>query len=135
MCNENEQTMYQEVIGSLLYILRCTRPDISTAVNILSQFTAKPRSKCIEAVQQIVSYLNGTADTKLLLKPDTHEEIKVYCDADWATSKMDRKSVSGYTVFARDSLVVWHSRRQKCIALSTMEAEMIAMCKGIKLVS
>lgn len=48
---------------------------------------------------------------------------------------MDWKSVSGCAVFAGDSLVVWHSRRQKCVALSTMEAEMIAICKGIKLVS
>lgn len=130
--SQEQVRTFQEIIGSLLYIVRYTRLKISVAVNILSQFTVNPSVEHLDCLNQIISPLNATKEAKLVVKPTNNKELMIYSDADWASAKTDRKSISGYAIYLGSTLVVWNSKRQQCVALSTMEAEMIALCKGLK---
>jgi hypothetical protein len=84
-----------------------------------------------EAVKDVIHYLKGTADLTLMLGGSAHG-LKAYVDADWALQP-HRHSMSGYTVLLHSSPVAWSARKQTIIALSTAEAEYIAltavMCK------
>jgi hypothetical protein len=116
---------YQRGIGSLMYAATSTRPDIAFAVSILSQFMRNPGRVHWEAVKEVIRYLKGTASVKLTLggKP---EGLEAYVDSDWA-SQPHRHSMSGYTVLLHGAPVAWASRKQSLIALSTAEAEYIAL--------
>lgn len=131
--NSEDTKSFQEMIGSLLYISCFTRPNISLAVNAISQFSSNPSTEHFDVTRRIINYLNRTVRAKLAIKPGTCREMHIYCDADWATSKLDYRSTSSFAIYIGNSLVMWNSKRQRCIALSTMKAEMIAMCEALKL--
>jgi hypothetical protein len=116
---------YQRGIGSLMYAATSTRPDIAFAVSILSQFMRNPGRTHWEAVKEVIRYLKGTAEVKLTLG-GTAEGLEAYVDSDWA-SQPHRHSMSGYTVLLHGAPVAWSSRKQSLIALSTAEAEYIAL--------
>ena len=116
---------YQRAIGSLMYAATSTRPDIAFAVAILSQFMRNPGHTHWEAVKDVIRYLKGTADFQLTLgTSDTG--LEAYVDADWA-SQPHRRSISGYTVYLHGSPIAWSARKQSLVALSTTEAEYIAL--------
>ncbi|GBP64177.1 Retrovirus-related Pol polyprotein from transposon TNT 1-94 [Eumeta japonica] len=127
---ENEKTTdypYQQAIGSLLYVAQGTRPDISFAVNTLSRFNKNPTAEHWNAVKRIFRYLQGTKDLKLTYTKDGDENITGYCDADWASDVCDRKSCTGYTFLLQGGAISWRSHKQQTVALSTAEAEYMAM--------
>ncbi|KAJ8709663.1 hypothetical protein PYW08_009667 [Mythimna loreyi] len=118
---------YQQAIGCLLYIAQGTRPDISFAVNTLSRFNKEPRAEHWTAVKRVLRYLKGTKDMKLTYTKDGESVMKGFCDADWASDTIDRKSCTGYVFISQGGAVSWCSRRQQTVALSTAEAEYMAM--------
>lgn len=122
-----EEKLYQELIGCLLYISQGTRPDISYAVNNLSQYNKNPSRHHYNAAKRILRYLRGTLTLGLLFKNNVNEEIVGYCDSDWASCKENRKSCTGYTFIFQDAAISWNSKRQATIALSTTEAEYMAL--------
>lgn len=91
---EPDQTLYQEVIGSLLYLSTRTRPDISAAVGILARQSANPQHPHWVSVKRVFRYLCGTADFALRLDGQ-QGDLVCYSDADWASDRDDRKSTSG----------------------------------------
>lgn len=131
-CDEASRRRYQAIVGSLLYISRYTRPDLSFAVGVVSKFAQNPGPEHFDAINRIIGYLKGTITTKVLLKGGETNILTVYCDADWASDQDERKSVSGYVIYLGRSIVTWGSKKQHCIALSTMEAELIALNEGVK---
>lgn len=122
-----DQQLYQAVIGSLLYLSTKTRPDIAYAVSCAARFCAKPTKQHWSAVKRILRYLKGTSRFGLAYKGDTANAVTGYSDADWAGDVGDRKSTSGYVFMLGGAAISWRSSKQTCVALSTAEAEYIAL--------
>jgi hypothetical protein len=123
-----DQSIYQSVIGTLLYLSLSSRPDIAYATSFLSRLYSNPSSTHWTALLRVLKYLRGTADHALVFQR-TGKELIIhgYCDADFAGDVSDRKSTSGFVFFLNDSLISWRSKKQDCTALSTTEAEYVAM--------
>lgn len=121
---------YQQAIGSLLYVAQGTRPDISYIVNTLSRFNKEPRSEHWAAVKRVMRYLQGTKGYKLTYTKNGNADITGYCDADWASDARDRKSCTGYVFMFQGGAISWCSRKQQTVALSTAEAEYMAMASA-----
>jgi hypothetical protein len=130
---EERNPAYLTHVGKLLYMLN-TRPDCSFAVHQITQHNIRNGQSHFNAIKHVYRYLVGTASQPLLLKgantlDDLH--IVVYSDASWAPGP-DRKSTSGWIVFVNDQPVSWGSRKQSIIAMSSMEAELIAIMTAIQ---
>lgn len=127
-------TMFRSVIGSLLYLQQCTRPDISVAVSMLGQFNENPTVGCFNAAKSVVRYLKGTKDLGLAYNKSNNLKciIEVYTDADYAGDTSDRRSRTGLAVFMNRNLLDWSSTKQKSTATSTCEAEYMAIGLGAK---
>lgn len=126
------QVPYAVAIGSLMYASTGSRPDISFAVQTLSQFTSRPSDVHWASVKHVMRYLKGTIDTGLIFRADADLGLIGYSDADWAQSLTDRRSVSGYVFKIAGNTVSWSSKKQPTVALSTMEAEYIAVTHATK---
>lgn len=123
---------YQKFIGCLLYISINTRPDISASVSILARKVSSPTREDWNELKRIIRYLKGTIDMKLNL---SHVEQKGetffgYADADWAEEREDRKSNSGFVFKVFGGVVSWCCRKQTCVALSSTEAELVALAEA-----
>jgi transposase InsO family protein len=117
---------YRRLVGKLIY-LTITRPDISYAVSIVSQFMTNPRVPHMNAVIRILKYLKNAPGRGLFYRSSGHLRIEGYTDADWAGSPSDRKSTTGYCTFIGGNLVTWRSKKQSVVARSSAEAEYRAM--------
>lgn len=124
---EMETVPYQEAVGSVLFAAQVTRPDIQFAVNTVSRFNANPGRAHWNAVKRILRYLRGTIDLKLTYAREDKATLHGYCDADWGSDESDRRSNTGYVFLLQGGAVAWNSRKQQTVALSTTEAEYMAM--------
>ncbi|KAL0557194.1 hypothetical protein IC582_005712 [Cucumis melo] len=125
-----DKEQYQRIVGKLIYLSH-TRPDISFAVSVASQFMQAPYEKHMEAVNRILRYLKNTLGKGLMFRKTNRKTIKAYTDSDWAGSVIDRKSTSDYCTFVWGNLVTWRSKKQSVVARSSAEAEYRAMSLGI----
>ena len=127
---------YQSLVGSLLWIMRCSRPDIAFAVQVLTQQMKGPRVCDWELARKVVQYLHGTKELKLWFKrrDDESEETSIVCfsDADYASDKESRRSICGCLLLIDGCPVTWYSKKQNRIATSTAEAEYVAASEAIK---
>ncbi len=119
---------YQEVIGSLVYASISTRQDISEAVGKLSQHMAKPNKEHWAGAKRVLRYLKGTADLGLVYTKSNNSQLRGYSDSDWAGCTDTRRSTSGYVFMLGNNVISWTSKKQPVVALSTTEAEYIALC-------
>jgi hypothetical protein len=117
---------YQRLVKRLIYLCH-TRPDISYAVSVVSTYMHDPRTWHMEVVYRILRYLKGTLGRGLWFRKNGHLDLEGYCDVDWASSRDDRRSTSGYCVFVGGNLVPWRSKKQAVVARSTAEAKYRAM--------
>ncbi|XP_048485493.1 uncharacterized protein LOC119691901 isoform X3 [Plutella xylostella] len=122
---------YQEAIGCLLYLSQGTRPDITYIVNTLSKFNNQPTAQHWAALKRVFRYLKGTKDLQLVFKCDAGN-IVGYCDADWASNTDDRRSCTGYMFLFQGAAISWSSKRQPTVALSSTEAEYMALSSAIQ---
>ncbi|KAL5764025.1 hypothetical protein ACOSQ2_016619 [Xanthoceras sorbifolium] len=122
---------YASAIGSLMYAMVCTRPDIAQAVGVVSRYMNNPGKIHWEAVKWILRYLRGTTNKTLCFKGgDT--TLTGYVDADLAGNVDIRKSTTGYVYTLGGTAVSWVSQLQKIVALSTTEAEYVAVTEASK---
>ncbi|KAL5852507.1 hypothetical protein ACOSQ3_007625 [Xanthoceras sorbifolium] len=122
---------YASAIGSLMYAMVCTRPDIAQAVGAVSRYMNNPGKIHWEAVKWILRYLRGTTNKTLCFKGgDT--TLTGYVDADLAGNVDIRKSTTGYVYTLGGTAVSWVSQLQKIVALSTTEAEYVAVTEASK---
>ena len=128
--DEVNQGLYQSAVGSLLYLSSRTRPDIAYAVSNVAQFSAKPNKQHWTAVKRILRYLQGTKNFGLLYAKEGSKECVGYSDADWAGDLDNRRSTSGYVFKISGAAVSWRSKKQTCVALSTTEAEYMALANA-----
>jgi transposase InsO family protein len=117
---------YQEAIGSLLFLAQCTRPDISFAVNEVSKYNHDHDETHWMAVKRIFRYLRGTTGMKLCFT-EPSATLQGFCDADWASDVDERRSCTGYVFKLSGGAISWRSKRQATIALSSTEAEYMAL--------
>ena len=118
--------LYQQVIGSLLYLALRTRPDILASVLILARFQKSPTAYCHRAAKRILRYLKGTLDLGIMYTCG-HLEMKSFVDADFAGDTIDRKSMSGYVIKIGNASIHWGSKKQSSVALNTCESEYFAI--------
>ena len=117
---------YRRLVGKLIYLTN-TRPDISFAVSMVSQFMSAPRLPHWEACIRIVKYLKAHPGRGLFYRSNGHLRVEAFTDADWAGSPSDRRSTTGYCTFIGGNLVTWKSKKQTVVARSSAEAEYRAM--------
>ncbi|WVZ09203.1 hypothetical protein V8G54_013733 [Vigna mungo] len=121
---------YRRLIGKLIY-LTTTCPDITFAVNHLSQFMSAPTTVHQQATNRILRYLKGTPGTGIHLPSTSTIQLKAFCDSDWATCPDTRRSVTGFTVYLGNSLISWRSKKQPTVSRSSSEAEYRSLASTI----
>ncbi len=125
-------TKYRGIVGSLLYLVSCTRPDLTVAVNQLSRCMKAPRQDHLTAARHVLKYLRKTADLALCYGGQGETELHGYADATWHSDKRSGRSVSGYAFLLHGGAVAWKCRLQPTVALSSAEAEYFALCEAAK---
>jgi len=121
------RSRFQTVIGSLLYLMLGTRPDILFAVTKLAQHAANPSDDHLSKALYICRYLVGTSKYRLTYNGESGQGISACTDSDWASDDTSRHSQTGYFIKLAKGLISWTSRAQKTIALSPTEAEYMAL--------
>jgi len=123
-----DQSEYQSAVGCLLYLYTSTQPDISFAVSNVAKYSSEPTQRHWNAVKRMLRYLNDTTTTHgLMYTARTTEDLHGLFDSDWAGDLDNRKSTSGYLFLLRGAPISWRSKKQSTVALSTAEAEFIAL--------
>ncbi|XP_057502673.1 secreted RxLR effector protein 161-like [Actinidia eriantha] len=122
---------YASVVGSLMYAMLCTRPNIYYVVSMVSKYQSNPESKPWIAVKHILKYLKRTRDYVLIYGSEDLTPIG-YTDFNFQSDIDSRKSTSSYVFTLDDRAISWRSVKQSCIADSTIVVEYIAACKTAK---
>ena len=127
---EGRQVSYLIIIGSLMYLMLGTRPDLAYAVGTLSRFSAKPKLAHWEAAKRVLRYIQVTKDmelrfngTELSMDLDFHG----YSDAGWSQNPDNSWSTSGFLFMSNRGAISWSSKQQSMVALSTTESEYIGL--------
>jgi hypothetical protein len=129
------QKWYLSIVGSLMWVSQSLRPDISFAVGLLSRFSHNPTEDHLRVAKRVLRYLKGTAGRSLVLGNYIKAEntpLVGYCDADYAGDLATRRSTTGYIFQYLGSTISWGSNRQATVALSTCEAEYMALAEALK---
>lgn len=109
-------------MGKLIYLSH-TKPDIASAVSVVSQFMQSPREKHLDAFFGILRYLKSTLGIGQFFEKREQRMIEVYIDVDWVGSSVDRRLTLGYWMFVWGNLVTWRSKKQPVVARSSAEPE------------
>ena len=118
---------YASAVGSIMYAMNCTRPDLAYAMSMTSKFQQNPGESHWIAVKNILKYLRRTKDMFLVYGGvDESLSVKCYTDASFTTDRDDCKSQSGYVFIVNGGAVSWKSSKQSVVAQSTTESEYIA---------
>ena len=138
--HRNEEWSYASVVGMLLYLASNNWPDIAFAVHQVAQFLSRPMQCHEDVVKRIVRYLIGTKDEGLYFGSKTDFWLEAYADDDFAglwgieepQHPTSTKSHSGYLIRLGGCPIIWRSKLQTLIAVSTMEAEYISLSMCMK---
>lgn len=122
---------YKNLIGTLMYLAVATRPDIMFAISYLSQFNDCHKEEHFKCAKRVLRYLKATKNVGLTFTK-TGQDMHGMADADWGSCKLDRKSFSGYCFKYAGTAISWMSKKQKSVALSTAEAEYVALTEAAK---
>lgn len=122
---------FKELVGCLLYMVTCTRPDIAHAVSIASR-TSEPTELHWNLLKRIMRYLSGTKELGIEFRWEQNPELVGYSDADYANDKETRRSTSGFVIMWGNSPITWKCQRQSLVTLSTTEAEYISGTEMVK---
>ena len=124
--------VYQQAIGCLIYLMTCTRPDISYSVGILARFMQQPREMHWRYVLRLIKYIKTTREYVLVYQKSNHLKLVGFTDSDYAGDVEERKSTSGYVFKIGECIISWNSSRQKIVSLSSTEAEYISLVSSVK---
>jgi hypothetical protein len=120
---------YSELVGSLLYLASCTRPDIAQAVGALTRHMAAPNKQHWLAAKAVLRYLAGSAEKGICYQGTDGASLLGFCDADYAGDQDTRRSTTGFVFLVCGGAISWQSRLQPTVAVSTTEAEYMAAAK------
>jgi hypothetical protein len=132
---------YRSIVGKLNYLAQTTRPDIMYATHQIAKYSADPRVPHGDAILYLVRYLKKTRDIGIRFNPDQTKGFDCYCDADFSGNwnrafahddPSTAKSRSGWIIYYAGCPIIWASKLQSQVALSTTEAEYIAMSMSLR---
>ena len=135
-------TIYQQLIGSLMYLMTQTRPDIAISVDILSRVLTTPTKRHLAAATRVLLYLKRTSNRGIVVKRPKdlqltntydllrHLNLLGYVDSEYAGDISTRKSTGGYIFMIAGAPISWASRRQQIVTLSSTEAEYVALTEA-----
>ena len=133
---EMKDVPYRSALGALLFIANTVRPDLSYAMSQLGRFAANPGRMAWKQMKHVMRYLSATKHWVLRygvkMEGVPMAPLVGYCDAAWASDVKDRKSHTGYLFMSYGGPVQWRSTRQKCLALSSCESELVAASECAK---
>ena len=118
-----QKVPYRKAIGSLMYAVIGTRPDITYAITALSQYLQNPGCTHWEQAKQAIQYLKGTCDYEL--KFSALGGTEGYSDANWGNDLDDRHSICGYVFMLNSGTISWLSKKQSVVALSSTEVPVL----------
>ena len=138
--DSTEHSLFRSIVGALIWLSTTTRVDVSFAASSLSQRVQSPTQGDLSNAKRAFRYLKGTKDDALTYRKEgkadltiKQRSIKDYnnvvgnSDADWAASKTDRKSITGYDFRNAGAAISWKTKKQPTVALSTYESEYLAL--------
>ena len=119
--------LYANVVGSMMYAIVCTRPDLSYAISVVSKYMVDPYKEHWYALKWVLRYIKGTLNKGLIFGVDigyvSHEKVITgYVDSDFARCLDTRKSLTGYVFIAFGTTISWKAGLQKVVALSSTKA-------------
>jgi hypothetical protein len=121
-----------------MFAMTSTRPDIAHAVGIVARYMDCPTPTDLQAAQRVLGYLNTTKEMGLIFRRpgiDSPHGFDAFSDSDYAGDKDTRRSTSGFLIRHNGNIIVWSSRRQRCVSLSTCEAELYALSECTREIS
>ena len=126
-CRQDEDVVstrpYRELVGALMYVATCTRPDIMHAVGEVARYCESHEKQHWIAAKRIFKYLKTTKDYSFVFDGNKEDKLIGFADASWASDLHSRRSTTGYVFFLNSRVVSWKSRRQPTVATSSTEAE------------
>ncbi|XP_059627363.1 uncharacterized mitochondrial protein AtMg00810-like [Cornus florida] len=125
----SDPSVYQHLVGRLIYLTN-TRPDLTFAVSVVSQFMHAPRSTHMDAVYHILRYLKSCPSLGLFYALGNQSGLSCFTDADYAGCKTDRRPTSDFCTFYGNHLISWKSKKQTVVSRSCAEAEYRATAQG-----
>lgn len=130
--SKNSNYPYREAIGSSMYLMVATRPDIAFAIGVVSRFMEQPTEAHVNAVKRIMRYIKGTVKYGIRFDARAGKVLIGSSDADYAGDTETRRSTSGRVIMFCGGAVSWGSERQKSVSLSTTESEYNAGSDAVK---
>ncbi|KAL0546873.1 hypothetical protein IC582_016791 [Cucumis melo] len=124
---------YSNATGSLMYLMVCTRPNLAHSSSLVSRYMGNPGKIHWEATKWVFRYLVGTKNRGFLYKPPNDFKLRVrgFMDANFAGDSNKRRSLTGFVFTLGENLISWKSNLQSVVALSTTEAEFVAVSEAM----
>lgn len=129
---EMEKVPYSSAVGSLMYAMVGSRPDLAYVVGLICRFMSKPSTKHWLAVKWVMRYVKGELGVNLTFKKSEDFRIRGYCDSDYASDLDKSKLITSYVFTVGGNVVSWRSSLQKVLALSTTEAKYMALSEAVR---
>jgi len=132
--SNEEQKQFRSIIGSLLYLVKLSRPDLNNAVRELSKVMDGATPGQMKELKRVLSFVSATKNKGLKMK-FTHDypfKIEMYSDSDFGGDKENRKSVSGLIILINSTPISWRSKGQNTVSLLSTEAEYIALSEAVR---
>jgi hypothetical protein len=135
--NAEDHKLYRTGVGMLLYLVKHSRPDISNVVRELSKVLDGPTEAAMKELKRAIKFVLATRTFGLKIEPDlkpgeSEWEMRVFTDSEYAGDKDTRISVGGYIIFLLGVPILWKSKAQKSVTLSSAEAEFVALSEAAK---
>lgn len=125
-----EPNKYRRLIGRLLY-LNFTRPDITHAVQQLSQYVGTPCQHHWDAALHVLRYLKGCPSKGIYFPKNNSLQLSAFCDAGWASCPDTRRSITGFCITLGLALISWRTKKQNTVSRSSAEVEYRSMASTV----
>jgi hypothetical protein len=133
MINEKKQKWFRSAIGTLLYLVKLSRPDLANSVRELAKVIDGANQAQEKELKRTIEYTIQKKERSLKIEAKTNTwDIIAYSDSDFAGDKDDRKSITGYIIFVSGTAISWKSKSQPCVTLSSTEAEYVALNETVR---
>ena len=127
-----EDIPYRQAIGSLMYLMVSTRPDLASSIQVLAKYMQNPGIDHWEGVKRVFRYLKTTMNLCLRFEKEGSTQVRGYCDSDFAGDVDTMRSTAGYVFLLAGGAISWSSKRQQTVAVSSTEAEYMAATHASK---